>query len=95
MPYTEKFTIAFLKDMALKIECVLKDAEIISATVERLHKDYMQFIEDNPETSHLEAFKTLEKDLRILCQVCRFVPSDCKDVRHSIAEAGASVVSIN
>jgi hypothetical protein len=63
----------------------------VNEAVERLHKDYAQFVEDNPDISHLEAFKNLEKDLRSLCQACRFVPKDCQDVRHSIAECGIAL----
>jgi len=74
--------------VGLEMESILKQAESVSEAVERLHRDYVQFIEDNPDISHLEAFKNLEKDIRSLCQTCRFVPKDCQDVRHSIAECG-------
>ena len=90
-PYSEKFALAFLKDMGLEMENILKRAEGVSAAVERLHRDYVQFIEDNPDISHLEAFKNLEKDLRSLCQTCRFVPKDCMDVRYAIAECGIAL----
>ena len=77
--------------MGLKIENILKQAQSVTEAVERLHRDYVQFIEDNPDISHLEAFKNLERDLRSLCQTCRFVPKDCQDVRHSIAECGIAL----
>ena len=87
-PYSHKFALSFLKDVGVEMENVLKQAQSVSEAVERLHRDYVQFIEDNPDISHLEAFKNLERDLRSLCQTCRFVPKDCQDVRHSIAECG-------
>ena len=90
-PYSEKFALAFLKDMGLEMENILKQAQNVSEAVERVHRDYIQFIEDNPDISHLEAFKNLERDLRSLCQTCRFVPKDCQDVRHSIAECGIAL----
>ena len=90
-PYSEKFALAFLKDMGLEMENILKQAQSVTEAVERLHRDYVQFIEDNPDISHLEAFKNLERDLRSLCQTCKFVPKDCQDVRHSIAECGISL----
>ena len=90
-PYYEKYTLAYLKDMGLEIEKILEQVESVKTAVERLHKDYAQFIEDNPDISHLEAFKNLEKDLRSLCQACKFVPKDCQDVRHSIAECGVAI----
>ena len=90
-PYSAKFALSFLKDMGLQIENILKQAQSVTEAVERLHRDYVQFIEDNPDVSHLEAFKNLEKDLRNLCQTCRFVPKDCQDVRHSIAECGIAL----
>ena len=77
--------------MGLEMESILKQAESVSEAVERLHRDYVQFIEDNPDISHLEAFKNLEKDIRSLCQTCRFVPKDCQDVRHSIEECGIAL----
>jgi archaellum component FlaC len=90
-PYSEKFALAFLKDMGLEMENILKQAQSVTEAVERLHRDYIHFIEDNPDISHLEAFKNLERDLRSLCQTCRFVPKDCQDVRHSIAECGIAL----
>ena len=88
VPHSQKFALSFLKDVGVEMEGILKQAQSVSEAVERLHRDYVQFIEDNPDISHLEAFKNLEKDLRSLCQTCRFVPKDCQDVRHSIAECG-------
>lgn len=75
----------------MEMENILKQAQSVTEAVERLHRDYVQFIEDNPDISHLEAFKNLEKDLRGLCQTCKFVPKDCMDVRHSIAECGIAL----
>ena len=77
--------------MGLEMENILKQAQSVTEAVERLHRDYIHFIEDNPDISHLEAFKNLERDLRSLCQTCRFVPKDCQDVRHSIAECGIAL----
>jgi len=91
VPYSEKFALAFLKEMGLEMENILKQAESVTEAVERLQRDYIQFIEDNPDISHLEAFKNLEKDLRGLCQACKFIPKDCQDVRHSIAECGIAL----
>ena len=90
-PYYEKYTLAYLKDMGLEIEKILEQAESVKTAVERLHKGYSRFIENNPDISYLEAFNNLEKDLRSLCQSCKFVPKDCQDVRHSIAECGADI----
>ena len=73
------------------MENVLKQAQSVSEAVERLHRDYVRFIEDNPDISHLEAFKNLEKDLRSLCQTCKFIPKDCQDVRYSITECGVAI----
>ena len=87
-PYYEKYTLAFLKDMGLEIEKILQKVEGVVTAVENLHRDYVQFLEENTDISHLESFKTLEKDLRSLCQTCKFIPKDCQDVKHSIAECG-------
>ena len=91
MPYYEKYTLAFLKDMGLEIEKVLQQVEDVVTAVENLHKNYAQFVDDNPDISHLEAFKNLEKDLRSLCQTCKFIPKDCQDVKHSIAECSVEL----
>lgn len=93
-PYSEKLSLAFLKDMGLEVENILKQAQSISLAVERLHRDYVQFVADNSDMGHLEAFKNLEKDLRNFCRTCKFIPKDCMDVRHSIARCGAEVMSI-
>lgn len=77
--------------MGLEIEKILEQVESVKTAVESLYKDYAQFIEDNPDISHLEAFKNLEKDLRSLCQSCRFIPKDCQDVRCSITECGVAI----
>lgn len=77
--------------MGLEIEKILEQVESVKTAVERLHKDCAQFVENNPDISHLEAFKNLEKDLRSFCQSCKFVPKDCQDVRYSIAECGADI----
>ena len=91
MSYTEKYAIAFLKEMLLKIDGILKEAQDISVALERLYKEYVQFIEENQDISHLEAFKNLEKDLRNLYQTCKFIPNDCMDVKHSIAECSVEL----
>jgi len=91
VPHSQKFTLSFLKDVGLEMESILKQAESVSEAVERLHRDYVQFIEDNPDISHLEAFKNLEKDIRSLCQTCKFIPKDCQDVRYSITECGVAI----
>jgi len=90
-PYCDKYTLAFLKDMGLEIEKILDQVESVVTAVENLHKDYVRFIEDNTDISHLESFKNLEKDLRSLCQTCKFIPKDCMDVKHSIAECGINL----
>ena len=90
-PYYEKYTLAYLKDMGLEIEKILEQVESVKTGVERLYKDYTRFIEDNPDISHLEAFKNLEKDLRSFYQACKFVPKDCQDVKHSIAECSVEL----
>lgn len=93
-PYSEKLSLAFLKNMGLKVKNILKQAQSISLAVERLHRDYVQFVVDNPDMGHLEAFKNLEKDLRNLCRTCKFISKDCMDVRHSIARCRAEAMSI-
>ena len=90
-PYYEKYTLAYLKDMSLEIEKILEQVESVKTAVERLHKDYAQFIEDNPDISHLEAFKNLEKDLKSLFHACKFVPKDCQEVKYSITECGVAI----
>ena len=77
--------------MGLEIEKILEQVESVKTGVERLYKDYTRFIEDNPDISHLEAFKNLEKDLRSLCQACKFVPKDCQDVKLSIGECSVEL----
>lgn len=93
-PYSEKLSLAFLKDMGLEIENILKQAESVNLVVERLHRDYVQFVEDNPDIGYLEAFKNIEIEIRNLCRTCKFISRDCMDIRHSIARGGAEVMSI-
>ena len=90
-PYAEKLAIALLKEMGLEVEQVLKEAEHLLCLIEQLHEKYYGFIEGNPNLTCLDTFKTLEQNLSSLHQTCRFLNTDCKGVRHSIADCGVEL----
>ena len=78
--------IGFLKELDFEIEKILNDSESIIFLTEQLYKRYNDWLEDNPDISRSEGFKNLGKDIRTLYQTCKFINTDCYDIRHSITD---------
>ena len=91
MGKNESDTISFLKEVDKEVETIFSHAKSIAFIAEGLYESFEEWLEQNFDVSHLESFKSLEKDIRGLFQSCRFLPNDCLDVRHSINDCGVEL----
>ena len=83
--------VQFLKELEAEALNILEDSENIALLTERRYKKYNDFLEMNEDIARSEAFRVLEKDIRTLYQTCKFISSDCADVRHSITDCGVGL----